>query len=85
LKKKYFSSHNLPKQQSTSFWSQGILGVNNIMFVYAFYNIVFARAPTGTKVEGYLVHNHHKHPRLQTSDKLFNDVGKESISAIVAS
>jgi hypothetical protein len=27
LKKKYFSSHKLPKQQSTSFWSQGILGV----------------------------------------------------------
>jgi hypothetical protein len=25
--KKYFSSHKLPKQQSTSFWSQGILGV----------------------------------------------------------
>jgi hypothetical protein len=29
LKKKYFSSHKLPKQQSTSFWSQGILGVKN--------------------------------------------------------
>jgi hypothetical protein len=28
LKKKYFSSHKLPKQRSTSFWSQGILGVN---------------------------------------------------------
>jgi hypothetical protein len=28
LKKKDFSSHKLPKQQSTSFWSQGILGVN---------------------------------------------------------
>jgi hypothetical protein len=27
LKKIYFSSHKLPKQQSTSFWSQGILGV----------------------------------------------------------
>jgi hypothetical protein len=26
LKKNYFSSHKLPKQQSTSFWSQGILG-----------------------------------------------------------
>jgi hypothetical protein len=26
-KKNYFSSHKLPKQQSTSFWSQGILGV----------------------------------------------------------
>jgi hypothetical protein len=24
----YFSSHKLPKQRSTSFWSQGILGVN---------------------------------------------------------
>jgi hypothetical protein len=28
LKKIYFSSYKLPKQQSTSFWSQGILGVN---------------------------------------------------------
>jgi hypothetical protein len=28
LKKNYFSSHKLPKQQSISFWSQGILGVN---------------------------------------------------------
>jgi hypothetical protein len=28
IEKKYFSSHKLPKQQSTSFWSQGILGVN---------------------------------------------------------
>jgi hypothetical protein len=27
LEKTYFSSHKLPKQQSTSFWSQGILGV----------------------------------------------------------
>jgi hypothetical protein len=31
LKKKYFSSHKLPKQQSTIFWSQGILGVNTAM------------------------------------------------------
>jgi hypothetical protein len=28
LKKNYVSPHKLPKQQSTSFWSQGILGVN---------------------------------------------------------
>jgi hypothetical protein len=27
MKKNDFSSHKLPKQQSTSFWSQGILGV----------------------------------------------------------
>jgi hypothetical protein len=27
MKKNYFSSHKLPKQKSTSFWSQGILGV----------------------------------------------------------
>jgi hypothetical protein len=27
LKKNYFSPHKLPKQQSTRFWSQGILGV----------------------------------------------------------
>jgi hypothetical protein len=31
LKKNYFSSHKLPKQQSTSFWSQGILGVKEMM------------------------------------------------------
>jgi hypothetical protein len=30
LKKNYFSSHKLPKQQSTSFWSQGILGVKTV-------------------------------------------------------
>jgi hypothetical protein len=29
LKKNYFSSHKLPKQQSTIFWSQGILGVKD--------------------------------------------------------
>jgi hypothetical protein len=29
MKKKYFSSHKLPKQQLTSFWSQGILGVKD--------------------------------------------------------
>jgi hypothetical protein len=29
LKKNYFSSHKLPKKQSTSFWSQGILGVKH--------------------------------------------------------
>jgi hypothetical protein len=28
LKKNHFSSHKLPKQQSTSFWFQGILRVN---------------------------------------------------------
>ena len=28
-KKNHFSSHKLPKGQSTSFWSQGILGVKN--------------------------------------------------------
>jgi hypothetical protein len=27
LRKNYFSSHKLPKQQLTSFWFQGILGV----------------------------------------------------------
>jgi hypothetical protein len=27
LRKDYFSSHKLPKLQSTSFWSQGILGI----------------------------------------------------------
>jgi hypothetical protein len=28
MKKNYFSSHKLRKQQSTNFWFQGILGVN---------------------------------------------------------
>jgi hypothetical protein len=28
IEKKYFSSHKLPKLQSTNFWTQGILGVN---------------------------------------------------------
>jgi hypothetical protein len=32
LKKNYFSSHKLPKQQSTSFWSQEILGVKDCIF-----------------------------------------------------
>jgi hypothetical protein len=29
LKKNYFSSQKLPKEQSTSFWSQGTLGVKS--------------------------------------------------------
>jgi hypothetical protein len=29
MKKNYFSSHKLPKQQSTNFWSQGILVVKH--------------------------------------------------------
>jgi hypothetical protein len=33
LKFFYFSSHRLPKQQSTSFWSQGILGVKKVVIV----------------------------------------------------
>jgi hypothetical protein len=28
IEKNYLSSHKLPKQQSTSFWSQGVLVVN---------------------------------------------------------
>jgi hypothetical protein len=31
LKKNYFSSHRLPKQQSTNSWSQEILGVKDIV------------------------------------------------------
>jgi hypothetical protein len=34
LKKNYFSSHELPKQQSTNFWSQGILGVKLLFFAH---------------------------------------------------
>ena len=57
------------------------------MFVDVYHNVAFARASIGTKVEGYIVHyhNHHKNPRLKISDKLFNDVGRELISTIVAS
>jgi hypothetical protein len=33
LTKNYFSSHKLPKQQSTNFWSQGILGVKEMYFI----------------------------------------------------
>jgi hypothetical protein len=33
LKKNYSSSYKLPKQQSTNFWSQGILGVNSIFVI----------------------------------------------------
>jgi hypothetical protein len=32
-----FSSHKLPKQQSTSFWSQGILGVKELWQSYIKY------------------------------------------------
>jgi hypothetical protein len=46
------------------------------MFVNVYYNVVIARASIGTKVKGYLAHNHHKNPRLQTFNKLFNDVGR---------
>jgi hypothetical protein len=36
-----FSSHKLPKQQSTSFWSQGILGVNiQIFLTYKYFCLV---------------------------------------------
>jgi hypothetical protein len=31
--KKKISSQKLPKQQSTNFWSQGILGVNIVLIV----------------------------------------------------
>jgi hypothetical protein len=34
MKKIYFSSQKLPKQQSTSFWSQGILGVNDAQVIF---------------------------------------------------
>jgi hypothetical protein len=37
LKKNYFSSHKLPKQQSTNFWSQGILGIKIAYKVFTYY------------------------------------------------
>jgi hypothetical protein len=40
--KNYFSSHKLPKQSSTNFWSQGILevkmGVYEIYYCYYYYH-----------------------------------------------
>ena len=53
------------------------------MFVNVYYNVVFARASISTKEKGYLVYNRHKNPKLQISDKIFNDVGRELINAIV--
>jgi hypothetical protein len=41
LKKKYFSSHKLPKQQSTNFWSQGILGVKDKNALHLQQEVVF--------------------------------------------
>jgi hypothetical protein len=39
LKRNYFSSLKLPKQQSTSFWSQGILGIKHgSIFIYRLAN-----------------------------------------------
>jgi hypothetical protein len=44
MKKNYFSSHKLPKQQSTSFWSQGILGVKEFQgLVPKDLNVFFAK------------------------------------------
>jgi hypothetical protein len=37
--KKKISSHKLPKQQSTNFWSQGILGVNEGININIFFKI----------------------------------------------
>jgi hypothetical protein len=47
LKKNYFSSHKLPKQQSTSFWSQGILevkGKSNIQHHHEGHTYLFIRS-----------------------------------------
>ena len=55
------------------------------MFVNVYYHVVFVGSPINTKLKGYLVHKNHKSLRLQSSNKFFNDVGKESISAIAAS
>jgi hypothetical protein len=42
----YFSSHKLPKQQLTNFWSQGVLGFqyvmsNNLQIFFNFSTIIF--------------------------------------------
>jgi hypothetical protein len=39
IEKNYFSSHKLPKQQSTRFWSRGILGVKQHLNVV--WDVVF--------------------------------------------
>jgi hypothetical protein len=41
LKKNYFSSHKLSKQQSTSFWSQGILEVKKRKNNFGLYELRF--------------------------------------------
>jgi hypothetical protein len=40
-KKYYFSSHKLPKQQSTNFWSQGILEIKSPLLNSQFNNFEF--------------------------------------------
>jgi hypothetical protein len=44
LKKKKISSHKLPKQQSTNFWSQGLLGVN-IFFSHLYWLKLYTITP----------------------------------------
>jgi hypothetical protein len=46
MKKIYFSSHKLPKQQSTSLWSQGILGIKGLLRVNKYYFISQAMGPS---------------------------------------
>jgi hypothetical protein len=54
LKKIYFSLHKLPKQQSTSFWSQGILGVNCEWPMYDHYALNINESSLQTKI---MIHN----------------------------
>jgi hypothetical protein len=57
LKKNYFSSHKLPKQQSTSFWSQGILGVKFSYFIVLrnrFFQLCQKMQSLVRKIEGNL-------------------------------
>jgi hypothetical protein len=68
LKKNYFSSHKLPKQQSTSFWSQGILGVNEALnIVNVLINQLFQRVSFGISFSLGLYHRLHTKSNMEKS------------------
>jgi hypothetical protein len=68
LKKNYFSTHKLPKEQSTSFWSQGILGVNLLLFdlyycnrIYKWIQVCLDFDVLGGAKQGAFLHIYKKH------------------------
>jgi hypothetical protein len=79
LKKNYFSSHKLPKQQSTIFWSQGILGVKlvnisdtkfsvalDVTKVHPKCNVTNSCLPMAKLLQGDK--NPHKHSMISTAE-----------------